>query len=56
MSSRLWGSGDMLPQKMFKLRGSEMPFSFFKEMKTKENTIVSCILYPSLGLSVRSKQ
>ena len=52
------GSGDMLPQKIFKLRGSEMPFPFFffREMKTKENTIVSCIFYPSLGLSVRSKQ
>ena len=29
-----------------------MPFPvFFKEMKTKENTIVSCIFYPSLVLS-----
>lgn len=36
MSSRLRRSGDMFPQKIFKLRGSEMPFPvFFKEMKQK---------------------
>ena len=52
------GSGGMLPEKILKFRVSEMPspvFSagHFQQIKAKENTVISCLFYPSLELSVR---
>ena len=44
----------MLPQKMFKLRVSEMPFPAFSE-GTKESALVSCFFYRSL-VSCKNKR
>ena len=48
----------MLPQKIFTFGVSQMPspaFSagHFQSIKTKENTVISCLFYPSLALSVK---
>ena len=44
----------MLPQKMFKLRVSEMPFPAFSEGR-KESALVSCFFYRSL-VSCKNKR